>query len=434
MMKILPPAEWIKNPRARRGKVSSEVSQIIPPGIARPARKFHRQIPGYRVSPLKGLNNLATLLGLGGIWVKDESQRLALNSFKVLGGSFAIYSYLKRRLGVAEGELSFSELISPEVRRRLGPITFAAATDGNHGRGVAWAASKLGLKSIIYVHKATSPSRIRAIEDYGAEVKIVDGTYDEAVHLVVADAAKNGWQIIEDTSWEGYEDIPAWVMQGYTTMFAEAQEELAGQGIAKPTHIFIQAGVGALAGSMLGFYHGLFGSEAPISVVVEPARAACIFESAKIGDGLPHPFPGELNTIMAGLACGEPSPLAWKILRDCADYFSCCPDYVAAKGMRIYAVPVAGDPFIVSGESGAVTLGILEFIMNCPDLRPFREELQLGPDSQVLLINTEGNTDPYEFRRVVWEGLESVPDRHRYHSPDENPGELRNPNDEIRRN
>ncbi len=416
-MENLPPAEWIKNPRSRRGRVPPEVARIIPPGIARAARKFHRQIPGFRVSPLKGLNNLAEFLGLGGIWVKDESQRLALNSFKVLGGSFAIYSYLKQRLGVGEGELSFSELLSPEVRRKLGPIIFTAATDGNHGRGVAWAASKLGLKSIIYVHKATSPSRIRAIEDYGAEVRIVDGTYDEAVRQAGRAAERNGWQMIEDTSWEGYEDIPTWVMQGYTTIFAEAQEVLAGQGIVKPSHIFVQAGVGALAGSMIGFYRGLFGQDSPVSVVVEPARAACVFESARIGDGRPHPFPGALETIMAGLACGEPSPLAWKILRDEADYFARCPDYVAAKGMRIYAVPVAGDPFVVSGESGAVTLGILEFIMNCPALRSFRKELELGSDSQVLLINTEGNTDPEEFRRVVWEGLESVPDRYRYHSP-----------------
>jgi len=430
IMKAAPPVEWIKNPRARRGGGGGESTRIIPPGIAREARKFHRQIPGFRVSPLKGLNNLAELLGLGGIWVKDESQRLALNSFKVLGGSFAIYSYLKRRLGAEGGELSFSELVSPEVRRRLGTIVFTAATDGNHGRGVAWAASKLGMKSVIYVHRATSPSRIRAIEDYGAEVRIVDGTYDEAVRQAGKDAEKNGWQMIEDTSWEGYEDIPTWVMRGYTTIFAEAQEELSGQGIVRPSHIFVQAGVGALAGSMIGFYQGLFGKEAPVSVVVEPARASCVFESAKSDDGLPHPFPGELRTFMAGLACGEPSPLAWKILREGTDYFARCPDYVAAKGMRIYAVPVAGDPFIVSGESGAVTLGILEFIMNSPELRPFRAELDLGPDSQVLLINTEGNTDPYEFRRVVWEGLESVPDLYRYHSPDETSGALRKPNDE----
>lgn len=414
-MEKLPPAEWIKNPRVLRERVPPEIIRIIPPGIARRTRKFHRQIPGFRASPLKGLNSLADLLGLGGIWVKDESQRLALNSFKVLGGSFAIYSYLKERLG--EEELSFSELVSPEIRRRLGPITFAAATDGNHGRGVAWAASKLGMKSIIYVHQGTSPSRIQAIKNYGAEVRIVKGTYDEAVQQAGRDAEKNGWQMIEDTSWEGYEDIPTWVMQGYTTIFAEAQEGLAGQGIVKPTHIFVQAGVGALAGAMIGFYRGLFGKEAPISVVVEPARAACVFASAQSDDGLPHSFSGALDTIMAGLACGEASPLAWKILRDGADYFARCPDYVAAKGMRIYAVPVADDPFIVSGESGAVTLGILDFIMNTPELHSFREELELGPDSQILLINTEGNTDPEEFRRVVWEGLESVPDRYRYLSP-----------------
>ena len=251
--------EWIENRRALSHETSAYINKIIPLGVSRLTRSFHRQIPGYRISPLKGLNNLASMLGLGGIWVKDESLRLALNSFKVLGGSYAIYRFLMHKLGMDHLELPFSELTSPEIKGKIGMITFAAATDGNHGRGVAWAASKLGLRSIIYVHKDTAPARIKAIESYGAEVKIIDGTYDDAVKQINIDARNYGWQVISDTSWEGYEEIPSWVMQGYTTMFSETQEQLAAQGIVKPTHIFVQAGVGALAASMIGFYRGLFG-------------------------------------------------------------------------------------------------------------------------------------------------------------------------------
>jgi diaminopropionate ammonia-lyase len=408
-MKEMKPVTWLKNPRSRGGCSMENVREVIPPGISRRTRELHRQILGCRMSPLKGLDNLSSLLGLGNIWVKDESLRLNLNSFKVLGGSFAIYSYLKERLGYGDGDVPFSVLASPESKARFGNLVFAAATDGNHGRGIAWAAGKLGCPAIIYVHKDTTVARIQAIESYGARVVVVDGTYDEAVQKASSDAKENGWQIIEDTSWEGYEEIPVWVMQGYTTMFAEVQEQLTAQGFIKPTHIFVQAGVGSLAGSIIGFYRGLFGSEAPISIVVEPERAACIFESARAGDGKSHSFGGNLDTIMAGLACGEPNPIAWNILRDFADYFITCPDYVAAKGMRVYGVPLDGDPFIVSGESGAVTLGALMFIMQSPECRELKEALDLGPQSQVLLINTEGNTDPFHFRQVVWEGSDPVP-------------------------
>jgi diaminopropionate ammonia-lyase len=407
------PLEWLSNPRIRLGQRPDRIDEILPRDISRLTRSFHRQIPGYMGSPLKSLSSLASMLGLGGIWVKDESLRLALNSFKVLGGSFAIYRYLQRRLKMDHLEVPFRELTSPETKRKLGEITFAAATDGNHGRGVAWAAGKFGQKAVIYVHEATSVARIKAIEAYGAEVKIIQGTYDDAVRQINKDAAEKGWVVISDTSWEGYEEIPAWVMQGYTTMFSEAQEQLAAQGIVKPTHIFVQAGVGALAASMIGYYRQLFDSAAPISVVIEPDKAACLYESARSNDGLPHSFPGKLDTIMAGLACGDPSPLAWKILRDWADFFVSCPDYVSAKGMRVYGIPLRGDPVVISGESGSVTLGALMFILERKEGKPLKSLLKLGPDSQVLLLNTEGNTDPEHFRRVVWEGADPVPEEFR---------------------
>ncbi len=398
------PIEWLENKLKNGVHTSSAVMEIFPPELPLKIRGFHRQIPGYQMSPLKGLSNLAAKLGLGGIWVKDESSRLDLQSFKVLGGSYAIYRLIQKRLGLEDQELSFSDLTNGGLRQKLGDLTFAAATDGNHGRGVAWFASQMGFKSVIYVHKLTSQARIRAIERNGAEVVVVDGNYDDAVRQVYQDAQRYGWEVVSDTSWEGYEDIPRWVMQGYITMLSEAQEQIAAQGLSRPTHIFIQAGVGALAAATIGFYSSLFGKESPKSVVVEPTRAACLFRSAQMGDGQPHKVEGDLDTIMANLACGEPNPIAWQILKDTADYFAICPDYVAAMGMRVYGVPLKGDPVIISGESGAVTLGALMYIMQQASERDLREQLKLGPDSQVLLINSEGNTSPDDYRYIVWEG------------------------------
>ncbi len=403
------PLEWIENRRTSQAETCRALERLLPPGITGIARQLHRQLDGYHMSPLKSLSGLAALLGVGGIWVKDESQRLSLNSFKVLGGSFAIYQFLRKRLGIRDRELTVSELKSEKVRAQLGDICFATATDGNHGRGVAWAAMELGFRCVVYVHERTSKPRIQAIEEYNAEVKVIPGTYDDAVRAITRDAAANGWQIISDTSWAGYEDIPCWVMQGYTTLMAEIQEQLAGQGISQPTHVFVQAGVGALAASVAGYYRKLFGERRPTVAVVEPDKAACLFESVKCDDGRPHSVAGTLDTIMAGLACGDPSPLAWDVLSRCADYFLACPDFVAAKGMRVYGVPVAGDPFIVSGESGAVTLGALMYVAEHEGLADLKRKMQLGPESQILLINTEGNTDPDHFRRVVWEGGDPVP-------------------------
>jgi diaminopropionate ammonia-lyase len=407
------PIEWVTNPRAA-GVESAAALSCFPDGVFAEARDFHRQIPGFHPSPLRSLPRLAEMIGVGGVWVKDESVRLSLNSFKVLGGSFAIYRFIVQQLGLEPGAVTFEELVSESTRSSLGELTFATATDGNHGRGVAWAADKLNCRAVVYVHKGTSQARIDAIAGYGAEVHIVDGTYDDAVRRASADAAASGWHVISDTSWEGYEDVPMWVMQGYTTMVSEAQEQLAGQGITKPTHVFVQAGVGALAAAVTGFYARRFGAERPTNIVVEPAEAKCLLESARVGDGEPHDVAGELDTIMAGLACGEPSPIAWNVLWDCVDAFVACPDYVAAKGMRVYAVPLAGDPFVVSGESGAVTLGALMYIAESPEYAGLKAYLGLGSDSQVLLINSEGNTDPDYFRRVVWEGANPVPSQHRW--------------------
>jgi diaminopropionate ammonia-lyase len=387
----------------------SLAKQMFSIETARLARNFHRQIPGYNLTRLISLQALANMMHVGGIYVKDESQRLALNSFKVMGGSFALYRFLQKKLGISDDKMTYAYLTSPEAKEKLGTITFAAATDGNHGRGVAWAAGQLGHKCVIYVHSETSIARINAIKSYGATVRVIPGNYDNAVRQIAIDAKKYGWEIISDTSWPGYTEVPTWIMQGYTTMLLESQEQFSGLGIVKPTHIFVQAGVGALAASVIGFYSALFPEDPPKFIVVEPDKAACCYKSALANDGEPHSVTGDLDTICAGLACGDPSPLAWRILKEDADAFVKVPDYIAARGMRIYAVPLKGDDFIISGESGAITLGAFYSLMTEPRAAEFVKELGIDKDSNIFFINTEGNTDPTHFRQIIWDGVDAVP-------------------------
>ena len=394
-------------------KDAGKAKELFSIETARKAMKFHREIPGYKMTPLRALPNLAQMLGIGGIYIKDEAQRLELNSFKVLGGSYAISRYIQKKLGLTDDETTYDYLVSDECHKRLGDITFAAATDGNHGRGIAWASMKLRHKCVIYVHKETSQARIDAIRRYGAEVHVVDGNYDDAVRLIAEDAKKNNWTIISDTSWDGYTEIPTWIMQGYTTMLLESQEQLAGMGITRPTHVIVQAGVGALAASVVGFYSALFQDNPPVFIVVEPDKAACVFESIKADDGQCHSVKGDLDTIMAGLACGDPSPIAFDILSHNANFFLSVPDYIAARGMRILSCPLKGDPFMISGESGAVPLGALYSILTDKGDEELRMRMKLDSNSLVFMVNTEGNTDPKHFRQIIWDGCDPVPHEYR---------------------
>ena len=229
------PIQWLQNNHALENPKSELTAELFPPGLPQRVRRLHSEIPGYRMSPLKSLPHLARRIGVGGIWVKDESARLSLNSFKVLGGAYAIYKKLLERGGFSDQELTLRDLLQLEgdKREKLGHPTFATATDGNHGTGVAWAASKMGFPSVIYVHSLTTKDRIRGIQRKGGRVVVVDGNYDDAVRQVSIDAEKNGWEVISDTSWEGYQDVPKWIMQGYATMFVEAQEQFAAQGIRR---------------------------------------------------------------------------------------------------------------------------------------------------------------------------------------------------------
>jgi diaminopropionate ammonia-lyase len=397
--------KWIKNSFGQKGieRTGTDFA-FLNAAAAKKTRAFMESFPQYETTPLRSLDKLAEHTGVAGIYVKDESYRFGLNSFKVLGGGHAIGQYLAKVLNSDLAYLPYEKLKSAAVREELGEITFTSATDGNHGRGVAWAARQLGHRAVINMPKGSSLIRLEHITATGAEGCITDVNYDETVRLTANAAKKNGWVVIQDTAWEGYEEIPTWVMQGYTVMADEALEQLNQLGIEKPTHIFIQAGVGSLAGAVLGYFASKLGDQEAINVVVEPDQADCFYKSALAGDGRARIVTGDLNTIMAGLACGEPNPFAWNVLQVKADMFVSCPDYIAANGMRILGNPLSGDIRIISGESGAVTTGLLVELLRRKDLAEAREQLQLDQKSRVLIFSTEGDTDPAMYRKIVWDG------------------------------
>ena len=376
--------------------------------VARRVQGFHKQLAGYRPTELRPLSKLAAAWNLGGIYVKDESCRFGLAAFKVLGGSHAIARLICQKLQIDPIQTPYFYLISDEVRRRLGPMTFTTATDGNHGRGVAWAAEQLRQDAVIYMPKGSSPARVEAIRSHGAQVVVTDLNYDDAVRLADRMAKEKGWYLVQDTSWPGYEEIPLWIMQGYLTMVVEAVDQLADQDL-QPTHVFIQAGVGAMAAAVVGYLVNRFSAQPPRCIIMEPTNAACIFKSAEAGEGEACAVAGELTTIMAGLACGEPNLLGWPILRDFASGYASLADWVAADGMRILANPLSGDPPVAAGESGAVGIGMLDLLANVPALAEVQQALKLGPAARVLVFNTEGATDPLSYRQILWHGRHPAP-------------------------
>ena len=367
---------------------------------AEAVRAFHKSFPMYAPTPLAKLPETAKALGVGQIYVKDESHRFGLNAFKVLGGSYAMGNLLAKKLGKTLAETGYDVLTAPETRQALGDITFITATDGNHGRGVAWTTNTLGQKSVVHMPRGSAEERLNNIRACGADADIIDGNYDDAVRLSRKEAEEKGWIVVLDTSWEGYEEIPTWIMQGYCTMGLEAWEQLP----QKPTHIFLQAGVGSMAAAIAALFTSIYKEDRPKIIIVEPEHADCFYRTAKADDGRLHVVTGDLKTIMAGLACGEPCHLAWEILKDCADHFIAFPDWAAAKGMRILGNPMRGDDRVISGESGASAFGCMAAIATEPELAELKQELELNEASRVLCFSTEGDTDKENYRRIVWDG------------------------------
>jgi diaminopropionate ammonia-lyase len=363
---------------------------------------LHCSLPGYSVTPLRHLRGLASKIGIADIWVKDESFRFGLNAFKGLGASYAIAMELSHE--DEQQDLSFSGLRESIGSRNS--LCFVTATDGNHGRAVAWMAKQLGAKSVVYMPRGSEQIRVDAIRSFGAQVEVLDGTYDDAVAHAANQAAQLGWKLIQDTAWQDYTRVPLRIMQGYSTLLTEIFDQLKGE---VPTHVFLQAGVGSMAAAIQAVLIDIYGEQTPKVVIVEPIAADCFYKSAEAEDGRARSVVGHLDTSMAGLACGTPSTSAWDILKDYSEFFFKCADGITEQGMRVLANPVGADEKIISGESGAVTTGLLVALMddnktaNKSDYNSLASMLSLGADSRVLLISTEGDTDPENYKRVTYD-------------------------------
>ena len=358
---------------------------------------FHKSLATYKPTPLISLKDRAASCGIKGIYCKDESLRFGLNAFKGLGGSYAMFRILCEKLGLDPAVTGFRDFQKDSIRNRCKSIHFVTATDGNHGKGVSWAAKLFGCSATVFMPEGSVEARRKAIEGAGnATAEITDLNYDQAVDHSWNLAQQNGWILIQDTAWDGYEQYPEWIIDGYLTLAAEAVEQL---GSEVPSHVFLQAGVGAMAGGVMEFFRSCYCEKPPIVTIVEPAEAACIYQSVKAGDGQAHTIKGNPSTIMAGLNCGTPCRITWPAIRDKASFFCACDDIITEEGMRAYANPVGSDQAIIAGESGAVTYGLVSRILQDEKLRNL---FRISDDSVILLINTEGDTDPEGYRNIVY--------------------------------
>jgi diaminopropionate ammonia-lyase len=370
------------NPRAASRDTAYRASALTEAGFAAAEREIAGW-PGYAATPLVRLDGLARHLGLASLWYKDERGRFGLKSFKALGGAYAVRRVLARQ------------------NRPAREATVTCATDGNHGRSVAWGARLAGCRCVIFIHATVSEGRAVAIRSYGAEVVRVPGNYDDAVRQAAAEAAERGWFVVSDTSYPGYRDVPVDVMHGYGVMATEILRQLPPGGI--PTHVFVQVGVGALAAAICAAFWLAWGPRRPRFVAIEPERAACLLES--IVAGRPVAVHGDLETVMAGLACGEVSELAWEVLGTGADAAVALGDDWALEAVRAAANPRNGDPAIVAGETGGAGLAALLALRDHPDLRA---QLGLDAGARVLLLGSEGDTDPEIYRKIVGRSAEEV--------------------------
>jgi diaminopropionate ammonia-lyase len=350
----------------------------------------------HKLTALHLMPELAHARGVKAVMVKDESERSSLGSFKAMGGTHAVI-----RLVLAAASRNLGCLVTPEqlhdpaVKQVAASLTFACATDGNHGRAVAAGARIAGARSEVFVHEGVSAARARAIEAEGAVVTRTPGHYDDSIAALNAAAAECGWQVVSDTSWPGYEEIPTLVMQGYLVMADEAVQQAHAAG-SRPTHVFLQAGVGGYAAAVAAFLHLKLGKACPRVVVVEPERAACIFESATAGRATR--IEASEPTVMGMLECYEPSQIAWRILERTASAFMTIEDPAAIDAMKTLARPAGSDPKVVAGESGGAGLAGL---LRATDSDHGRRELGLDERSVVLIFNTEGATDAAAYQRLI---------------------------------
>lgn len=393
--------ECLANPAANRmTPYGARRSEILGADALALAQRELTQWQGYAVTPLHSLPALAQAMGVASVHYKDEGSRFGLGSFKALGGAYAVARLLCRELGAQLGRtLTTQDLLTPELRALCGGITVTCATDGNHGRSVAWGAQLFGSQCVIYIHATVSEGRKEAIAQYGAQVVRTAGNYDDAVRQADLDAKQYGRFVISDTSYPGYMEVPRDVMQGYQLMVEEAAQQLP----ERPTHIFVQAGVGGLAAAVCGYFWERDAGDRPIYVVVEPDKADCLTQSAKAGQLTA--VTGDIDTLMAGLACGEVSHLAWEILEKGTDAFCVIPDDAAVAAMRLLAHPLGNDPVIVAGESAVA--GVAAAIA-ASQSDAARQTLGLNADSRILFFGSEAATDPALYEQLVGESAEAV--------------------------
>ena len=353
----------------------------------------HRKFPGYQPTPLRQLDDLARIAGVRAVHLKDESNRFGLPAYKILGASWATLRILERMLGSAlEPWTNIDQL--RERLEPLGRLKLITMTDGNHGRGVARVARWLGYTAEILIPWGTAQARIEGIESEGAIVTVVEGTYDDAVERAASSVAP-GVILVSDHGWPGFEEVPSWVAEGYETIFLEIERQIADQQIAQPDLVLVQIGVGTLASAVVAHYRAEGRATFPTLVGVEPTGAACALHSIEAGKPVML-HAGADASIMAGLNCGTPSTAAWPALEDGIDAYLAIEDERAREAMRLLAA--AG---VVAGESGAASTGGLLELMKGIETRRVREALEVGPDTRVLLISTEGATDPVSYGRIV---------------------------------
>ena len=360
--------------------------------FARAAEEITRW-QGYAPTPLHDLPALAAELGVGAIHYKHEGPRFGLGSFKALGGSYAALRVLQREVARRTGQdVRLADIRGGKWAAEVAQITLASATDGNHGRSLAWGCQRFGAPCRIYIHAEVSEGRAEAMRALGAEVVRIEGDYDDSVAQCRDEAEANGWFVVSDTSWPGYTEPPRDVMAGYGVMMREVAETLT----QAPTHVFLQGGVGGLAASVAAASRQLWGADAPRVFVVEPDLAACLIESARQGRATAVAIAEE--TIMAGLSCGEPSEVAWQVLASEVSDFLTIPDNLVAPAVRRLARPQGGDPMIEAGESGVAGLAALMGMADQPDLRA---KLGLDAGARVLMIGSEGVTDPEIYAQIM---------------------------------
>jgi diaminopropionate ammonia-lyase len=374
----------------------SDTNSVIKSELFDEAYAHIKEWPNYEPSTLRFLPNLAAELGLKQIYYKDESERFGLKSFKSLGGAYAVVHVLQEHLRTTHPgvDITDTDLKAGKYAKELENFIVATATDGNHGRSVAWGAHECGIKCKIYMHSGVSQSRGVAVELLGAEVTWVDGNYDDSLMQVKRDAIANQWHIISDTSYEGYTYVPKYVMAGYTVMTKEIVTQLEGEQI--PTHIIIQGGVGGLAGAICAHAAGIWGDKRPRFVIVEPETADCLYQSACVGE--PRMVHIETETLMGGLSCGEVSLLGWNILKDNADDFITISDDNVKSAMCIMAMGIGDDPTIEAGESAVAGIAAL---MELKDNAELKASLGIDANSRILLFGTEGATDPEMYKEIV---------------------------------